>query len=95
MDAVTPQELLELLNSDDHAGVVSRVDGQVFSGEELNLLLDRNDLTWERQKQLQSGQVARAKPAKAGKKGATIQSFFKVIDSDVASGNELQSVTED
>ena len=46
MEAISPQELLELLNSKDHAGVVDRLDGVPFSDEELNLLLDRSDLTW-------------------------------------------------
>ena len=48
MQTITPQELLELLNSKDHAGVVDTKGQQVFTKEELDMLLDRSDLTWER-----------------------------------------------
>jgi len=44
MEAIGPQELKELLESKDHVGAVDRSDGQVFSQEELGLLLDRSDL---------------------------------------------------
>ncbi len=46
MAAISPQELLELLESRDHAGVVDRKEGPVFTKDELDQLLDRSDLTW-------------------------------------------------
>ena len=48
MQSITPQELLELLNSKDHAGVVDRRDQPIFTKEELDMLLDRSDLSWEK-----------------------------------------------
>ena len=36
MEAISPQELLELLNSKDHQGIVDRKDGP---GKKINLLL--------------------------------------------------------
>jgi len=48
MQALTPQDLLELLNSKDHAGVVDRKDEPVLTQEELDVLLDRSDLTWQK-----------------------------------------------
>ena len=48
MQALTPQDLLELLNSKDHAGVVDRKDEPVLTQEELDVLLDRSDLTWKK-----------------------------------------------
>ena len=46
MSAITPQELLELMNSKDHCGVVDRKDGAIFSKQDLDQLLDRSDLSW-------------------------------------------------
>merc|ERR1712183_1166036 len=48
MQTITPQELVELLNSKDHSGVVDRKDEPVFTKQELDTLLDRSDLTWEK-----------------------------------------------
>merc|ERR1712051_712977 len=48
MQTITPQELVELLNSKDHSGVVDRKDEPVFTKQELDILLDRSDLTWEK-----------------------------------------------
>ena len=48
MQTITPQELVELLNSKDHSGVVDRIDEPVFTKQELDTLLDRSDLTWEK-----------------------------------------------
>ena len=48
MQALTPQDLLELLNSKDHAGVVDRKDEPVLTDKELDVLLDRSDLTWKK-----------------------------------------------
>lgn len=47
MEAISAQELLDLLNSKDHAGVINRGDGNaVFSQEELDSLLDRSDMRY-------------------------------------------------
>ena len=48
MQALTPQDLLELLNSKDHAGVIDRKDEPILTQEELDVLLDRSDLTWQK-----------------------------------------------
>merc|ERR1719322_42674 len=48
MQALTPQDLLELLNSKDHAGVIDRKDEPVLTEKELDVLLDRSDLTWQK-----------------------------------------------
>ena len=48
MSAITPQELLELMNSKDHCGVVDRKDGAIFSKPDLDQLLDRSDLSWSK-----------------------------------------------
>lgn len=48
MQALTPQDLLELLNSKDHAGVIDRKDEPVLTQKELDVLLDRTDLTWKK-----------------------------------------------
>ena len=37
-------QLTGLLNSTDHAGVVDRKDGRIFTQAELDALLDRSDL---------------------------------------------------
>ena len=50
MQAVTAQELLDMLNSKDHAGIMDRKDGPIFSQEELDTLLDRSELTWAKAK---------------------------------------------
>ena len=56
MQALTPQDLLELLNSKDHAGVIDRKDEPVLTQKELDVLLDRTDLTW---KKIGEAQVAK------------------------------------
>ena len=48
MEAISPSELLSLLNSKDHAGVVDRKDGMIFTQEELDALLDRSELAWKK-----------------------------------------------
>ena len=63
MEAISPQELLDLLNSKDHAGVVDRVDGVPFSKEELDLLLNRSDLTWAKISASQKDDVKSKAPA--------------------------------
>jgi len=64
MQAITPQELIELLNSKDHAGVIDRKDGPIFSQEDLNALLDRSELAWNRPP---------AVPAAPGKAGTPLK----------------------
>ena len=92
MEAVTPQELLELLNSKDHAGVVDRMDGAVFKKEELELLLDRRDLAWAR---LNPKAAAKeAKKIEEVKAKVKTEDLFKVIDTEgIPTG--LQSVKEE
>merc|ERR1712045_611418 len=48
MEAISPQELMDLLNSKDHAGVIDRKDGPIFDQAEMDQLLDRSDLSWEK-----------------------------------------------
>ena len=48
MEAISPQELLDLLESKDYSGVIDRKDGCIFSKAEMNQLLDRSDLSWEK-----------------------------------------------
>ena len=90
MEAISPQELLELLNSKDHAGVVDRVDGLPFTDEELNLLLDRSDLTWSKISANQKNDVkAKAStglspsskpPAKKGRKSKAATAKKEPVD---------------
>ena len=50
LQSISAQELLSLLDSQDYVGAVSANDkyhGQVFSEEQMDLLLDRSDLAWE------------------------------------------------
>merc|ERR1719412_1276721 len=61
MQAITPQELLELLDSKDHSGVIDRGDEPVFNKEQLDLLLDRSDLTWEKINQKQKAEISNKK----------------------------------
>lgn len=59
MQPITPIELMELLNSKAHAGVIDKEDEPIFTKEELDTLLDRSDLTWakigEKQKEAENG----------------------------------------
>merc|ERR1719412_2487794 len=53
LQSLSAQELLSLLDSQDYVGAVSASDkyhGQVFTEEQLDLLLDRSDLAWENTK---------------------------------------------
>lgn len=92
MEAISPQELLELLQSEDHAGVVDREEGAILSQEELDLLLDRSDLTWkdigERTKK-----VKRDKNQK-GKSQVNTEGLFKVVDTEGLPPG-LSSIKED
>lgn len=91
METVTPQELLELLNSKDHAGIVERKDGAVFKKEELDLLLDRRELTWAKLKKEEIAKEAGDIKRKSSK--VKTDSIFKVIDTEgIPTG--LQSVRD-
>ena len=75
LQSLSAQELLSLLDSQDYVGAVSASDkyhGQVFSEEQLELLLDRSDLAWENNK-------TEAKPAAASN---GIKGVFQVVDVD-------------
>ena len=95
MEAINPQELLELLNSDDATGIVDRTDARDASGsgngvltnDELELLLDRSDLTWEAQKK----QLVAKKRKKIDVKPET-GLCFTVIDDETESGCGVGSV---
>jgi hypothetical protein len=102
MEAISPQELLELLESKDHAGVMDREDGTIFSEEELNLLLDRSDLTWSK---IAEKENTRRSSTTRGKKSASIvppkmtpkvkatnSGLFKIIDTEGLPTSLLESV---
>merc|ERR1719219_2591598 len=75
LQSISAQELLSLLDSQDYVGAVSASDkyhGQVFSEEQLDLLLDRSDLAWESNK-------ADSKPAPAS---TGIKGVFQVVEVD-------------
>ena len=97
MEAISPQELMDLLNSKDHAGVIDRKDGPIFGQEELDQLLDRSDLSWEKLRNLANNKenetVSKQKKDKNVKKPAKSQpEFFKVVDTEGMQDNVLQSV---
>ena len=106
MQSITPQELLDLLNSKDHAGVVDRKDEPIFSKAELDMLLDRSDLTWEKiaEKQKQEEIEKNKKKQKenfgytAITNGHNVSServnHFRVIDTE-GLPKGLQSIKED
>ena len=74
LQSISPQELLTLLDSQDYVGAVRASDkyhGQVFTEEQMDLLLDRSDLAWENNKD------AKPAPASSGIKGV-----FQVVDVD-------------
>lgn len=50
---VSPEELLALLKSSDHQGIVQGKEGEVISDGDLQKLLDRSELVqmWQKQKQ--------------------------------------------
>ena len=83
LQSISPQELLSLLDSEDYVGAVSATDkyeGQVFSEEQLEQLLDRSDLAWTDQT---------AASASTGIKGV-----FQVVELDTQKPN-LGSVQEE
>ena len=100
MEAISPQELMDLLNSKDHAGVIDRKDGPIFGQEELDQLLDRSNLSWEKlakanKENNQTSVSASKKNNKNAKKQPAAKSqpeFFKVVDTEGMQDNVLQSV---
>merc|ERR1719435_783858 len=81
LGAISPQELLNLLNSKDHANVFDRQNEAVFSSEDLEKLLDRSDLVRDsNNKENRSG----GKKA-AGKAKKQSSEVFKVVDTEVSS----------
>jgi ATP-dependent DNA helicase len=92
MEAISPQELLELLNSDDATGFVDRADesgATVLTDDQLELLLDRSDLTWKAQKKL----VSNTKRKKLTATGS--HCVFQIIeDEDAAQAGGLPSINK-
>ncbi len=76
----------------------------VFKPEELDLLLDRSDLTWKAQKELmderekeEGSRKKRAKLSATASKDSVVKnknSIFKVIDTEGLDANQLPSVRE-
>ena len=74
LGAISPQELLKLLNSKDHADVFDKGKEDVFNSEDLEKLLDRSDLKRDSSdKENQNGKGNKSK-------------IFKVVDTDVSGG---------
>jgi len=74
LGAISPQELLKLLNSKDHANVFDKGKEAVFNSEDLEKLLDRSDLKRDSSdKENQNGKDNKSK-------------IFKVVDTDVRGG---------
>lgn len=105
MEAISPGELLDLLKSTDHAGVVDRKDGPVFTQEQLDALLDRSGLTWaklnqekenkpeekqENNKRKRTSADFQEEPP--AKKTTEDMGLFKVIDTEGLPDSGLQSV---
>ena len=90
------QELLELLNSDDATGIVDRADARetsasgkgVLTNDELELLLDRSELTWRTQKE----QLASKKRKKIDVEPKTGLCFTVVDDETKDNGDWVGSV---
>ena len=82
MQSISPQELVELLNSKDHSGVVDRKSGTVFTKQELDELLDRSDLAWSnplKEKTSNAPPIVRRESSKS--------KVFKVVDTEgISSG---------
>jgi len=88
LQSISPQELLALLDSKDYCGSVSAgSNGQVFTEEQMNQLLDRSDLAWGANPH-NPVNMKKDKKAVSGMKGV-----FQVIDQDINKG-DLGSVKE-
>lgn len=74
LGAISPQELLKLLNSKDYADAFDKGKEAVFNSEDLEKLLDRSDLKRDSSdKENQNGKDNKSK-------------IFKVVDTDVGGG---------
>ena len=86
LKTLSPTELLNLLDSKDHVGVVSAeqlASGKVFTDEQMEQLLDRSDLAW--------GENPHNPANKAVNK---VEGIFTVIDQDIDKKGDLGSVKE-
>jgi len=86
LKTLSPTELLGLLDSKDHVGVVSAealASGKVFTDEQMEQLLDRSDLAW--------GDNPHNPANKAVSK---VEGVFTVIDQDLDKKGDLGSVKE-
>merc|ERR1711994_368938 len=75
LQSISAQELLILLDSKDYIGSMvadDKYNGQVFSEEQLNKLLDRSDITW--------GLEEAKKPVKKTNSSSGVKGVFQVID---------------
>jgi len=80
---INPEELLELLHSQDHVGAVTCDEGQVLSDNDIKQLLDRSDMAW--------GDNSKTKKVTAKKE---VAGLFKVLEDDGAKAGGLDSVVE-
>ena len=86
MQSISPQELFDLLNSKDHAGVVDRKDEPIFTKEELDMLLDRSDLTWKKISEKQTEEETEMKK-KCSVKSVPVRSGNRSEIDQKSSGN--------
>ena len=98
MEALNPQELLDLLNSKDHAGIVDRQTGSVFSREELDLLLDRSDMKHRgnanKENQHSAKSSGKGKGKSIAKKKTSETNHFRVIDTDGMQPTLLKTIVK-
>lgn len=80
LQSISAQELLLLLDSKDYCGAVSAgTNGQVFSEEQMDQLLDRSDLSWGANPH---NPVNMEKEKNKNKVVSGIKGVFQVIDQD-------------
>ena len=98
MEALNPHELLDLLNSKDHAGIVDRQTGSVFSREELDLLLDRSDMKHRgnanKENQHSAKSSGKGKGKSIAKKKTSETNHFRVIDTDGMQPTLLKTIVK-
>jgi len=87
LKSISPDELLNLLDSKDHVGAVMSEDylktGKVFTDAQLSKLLDRRDLSW-----------GAAQVKEEVKVEQELEGVFKVVDQEGSKKGELGSVRE-
>lgn len=86
LKTLSPTELLNLLDSKDHVGVVSAealASGKVFTDEQMEQLLDRSDLAWGENPHNPANKVVNK-----------VEGIFTVIDQDMDKKGDLGSVKE-